>query len=136
MDVTELIVGLLALGGAGLVLLAGVGVLRFDDIYARMHAATKAPTLGALLIGAAAIVALDGGRLKVALAVVIIFVTAPVASHMIGRAAYRADGVELHLDAGDAFASFADDPEPWEDVAPRPATDDPGDEDPEAPPPS
>lgn len=136
MELAELIVGLLSLGGAGLVLLAGVGVLRFDDLYARMHAATKAPTLGALLIGVAGVIALDDSRPKLALAVVIIFVTAPVASHMIGRSAYRADGVELHLDAGDAFASFADDPEPWEDVAPRPATDDPGDEDPEAPPPS
>lgn len=109
MDLIELVIGILSLGGAGLVLLAGVGVLRFDDLYARMHAATKAPTLGALMIGIAGVVALDDSRPKLALAVVIIFVTAPVSSHMIGRSAYRSEGVELHLEAGDAFAAVADD---------------------------
>ena len=39
-------IGMLAIVGARLVLLAGVGVLRFPDLYARMHAATKASTVG------------------------------------------------------------------------------------------
>lgn len=112
----ELVAEVLALIGAALVLLAGIGVVRFDDIYARMHAATKAPTLGILLIGAAAVISLDEGWPKVALAVVVIFITAPVASHMIGRAAYRADGVELHLDAGDTLASYADAPDVGDEV--------------------
>jgi len=49
-------VGILAFVGGALVLLAGVGVLRFEDLYSRMHAATKAPTLGALLIGVAGVI--------------------------------------------------------------------------------
>lgn len=104
----ELIIGLLAIAGGGLVLLAGVGVLRFDDLYARMHAATKAPTLGSLLIGLAAILAVGDSRAKLALAVVVIFATAPVASHMVGRAAYRAEGIDVRLEAGDALAEMAD----------------------------
>ena len=45
----------LVLRGALLTLLAGVGVLRFDDVFTRMHALTKASTLGVLLalVGAA-----------------------------------------------------------------------------------
>lgn len=104
----DALIGLLALLGGVLVLLAGVGVVRFEDIYSRMHAATKAPTLGALLIGIAGVVELDSGRAKLALAVVIIFVTAPVASHMIGRAAYRAEGIDVHLAAGDALADLVE----------------------------
>lgn len=104
----DVVVGSLAIVGGALVLLAGVGVLRFEDLYARMHAATKAPTLGALLIGVAGVIAIDSGRPKLALAVVIIFVTAPVASHMVGRAAYRAEGIDVRLEAGDALADLVD----------------------------
>lgn len=102
----DVIVGLLAIGGGGLVLLAGVGVLRFHDVYSRMHAATKAPTLGALLIGLAGVIGVGEGRAKLALAVVIIFATAPVASHMVGRAAYRAEGIDVDLEAGDDLAAL------------------------------
>ena len=42
---------LLLLAGAVLILLAGVGVVRFDDVLARMHALTKASTLGVLASG-------------------------------------------------------------------------------------
>lgn len=104
----DLVVEILALLGGALVLLAGVGVLRFGDLYSRMHAATKAPTLGAMLIGISGIIALDSGRPKLALAVVLIFVTAPVASHMVGRAAYRAEGIDVRLEAGDALATLVD----------------------------
>ncbi len=104
----DLLIGILAVLGGALVLLAGIGVVRFEDIYSRMHAATKAPTLGALLIGIAGVIELDSGRPKLALAVVIIFVTAPVASHMIGRAAYRAEGIDVRLEAGDALADLVD----------------------------
>ena len=38
--------GLFLIAGSSLILLAGIGVIRFDDIYARMHAGAKAPALG------------------------------------------------------------------------------------------
>ena len=40
----------LALAGATLTLLAAVGVLRFRGVLARMHALTKASTLGVVLV--------------------------------------------------------------------------------------
>lgn len=101
----------LAVAGAVLALLAGVGVLRFGDVYARMHAATKATTLGIALVGLGAAIALDSGRSKALLAVVFIFITAPSAAHFVGRAAYRAEGIEIDLAARDDLAAMLDEPD-------------------------
>jgi multicomponent Na+:H+ antiporter subunit G len=106
--VRDAAVGVLAIIGAVFVLLAGVGVLRFRDVYARMHAATKASTLGIALIGLASAIALDGGRTKVLIAVAFIFVTAPSAAHFVGRAAYRAEGVEIDVATRDDLAAQID----------------------------
>lgn len=109
----DVIVGVLAIAGALFVLLAGVGVLRFPDLYARMHAGTKATTVGIALVGIAGAIAIDGGTAKIVLAVAVIFVTAPSAAHFIGRAAYRAEGVDIRLeghdDLGEIMSDDADD---------------------------
>ena len=55
----DIVVGVLAIVSACLFVLAGLGVLRFPDLYTRMHAATKATALGALVLGIAAAIALD-----------------------------------------------------------------------------
>ena len=104
----DVIVGSLAIAGALFVLLAGVGVLRLPDLYARMHAATKASTVGIALVGIAGAIAIDGGTAKIVLAVAVIFVTAPSAAHFIGRAAYRAEGVDIRLDGRDDLGDLGD----------------------------
>ena len=101
----------LALVGAAFVLLAGVGILRFQDVYARMHAATKATTLGIALVGIGAAVAIDTDRSKALLAVIFIFITAPSAAHFVGRAAYRAEDIDIDLAARDDLATMIDDPD-------------------------
>lgn len=101
-------VGVLAIMGALLVVLAGIGVVRFPDVYARMHAATKASTIGIALIGVAAAVVVDGARAKIILTVAFIFITAPAAAHLVGRAAYRAEGIDVDLAAGDDLATVLD----------------------------
>jgi multicomponent Na+:H+ antiporter subunit G len=106
--VADLVIEVLAVVGALLVVLAGVGVVRFSDVYARMHAATKAPTLGITLVGLAAALALGEGRSKIALAVAFIFVTAPSAAHLVGRSAHRAEGVEIDIDARDDLGAWLD----------------------------
>lgn len=100
----DLVVGAMALVGSVFVLLAGVGVLRFPDVYARMHAATKATTLGIGLIGIATALAVEGGRAKTLAAVAFTFVTAPTAAHFVGRAAYRAEGIAIELAGPDDLA--------------------------------
>lgn len=105
----DLLVGVLAVSGAVLVLFAGVGVVRFPDLYARMHAATKASTLGIGLVSVAGAIAIDGGTSRLLLAAGLIFVTAPSAAHFIGRAAYRAEGIDVRLDGGDALSTLIND---------------------------
>jgi multicomponent Na+:H+ antiporter subunit G len=82
-------IGLMVVG-ATFGLLAAIGVLRMPDVFLRMHASTKSATLGIALIMLGA--SLYFGILAVtarSLAVVLfLFTTAPIAAHMIGRAAY------------------------------------------------
>jgi multicomponent Na+:H+ antiporter subunit G len=84
-----LILVLIALG-TFFTFIAGFGVLRMPDIYTRMHASTKAASLGAglMLIAAAFYFQEVGVITRIALTTVFIFLTAPVAAHMLGRAAY------------------------------------------------
>lgn len=92
----EVVSGIMMFVGAALALIAGIGLQRFDDMFARMHAATKPATLGlALVLGGAALQVPDTGNVaKLLLVIMLQFVTAPVGSHLIGRAAHRA-GTEL-----------------------------------------
>jgi len=79
------------LGAVVLSVVAGIGLLRFRDVLSRLHAATKPQIFGLLLIIAA--IALDQRSFVTLLALLPVFVfqslTAPVAAHMVGRAAYR-----------------------------------------------
>lgn len=92
----EILTALLIIAGGLFALAAAVGVLRLPDVLIRMHASTKAGTLGCGLILVA--VAVHFGETGIAAraiaAIVFLMLTAPVAAHMIGRAAYRT-GVPL-----------------------------------------
>ena len=82
---------LLILSGAFFCLVAGIGVIRLNDVFARMHAATKAGTLGLALICIAVMVQAQTW-LQVAEALFVflfMIASAPVGAHLIGRAAYR-----------------------------------------------
>ena len=88
---------MLVLLGAFFALVAAIGLLRMPDLLMRMHAATKAGTLGAgLLLLAVAVSFGDSGvTVRALAAIVFLFLTAPVAAHVIGRAAYYAGRVQL-----------------------------------------
>lgn len=81
----------LILAGAVLGALAGIGQVRFSDLFTRMHIATKPATLGLLLVGTGAMFKIDsaGAIPLLALIIVLQFVTAPVSAHLVGRAAHR-----------------------------------------------
>lgn len=82
--------GALLLAGTALTVTAVIGLYRLPDIYARMHAATKAATLGITLclIGAALRVDDVDVVTKLLLAAAFQLATAPVAGHLLGRAAH------------------------------------------------
>lgn len=92
----EIISILLLLIGVVLMLISALGVVRLPDLYLRMSASTKSSTIGvASVLLAAAIYFNDLGIATRAIATIIfLLLTAPVAAHMIGRAAYF-NGVPL-----------------------------------------
>lgn len=81
--------------GAGLVVLAAWGVVVLPDALARQHAATKAGTLALSLvcIGAALLLRDTAWTWRLALIVLFLLVTLPVASHLLARAALGAEGL-------------------------------------------
>jgi len=80
----------LILVGAFLMFLAGLGIVRMPDLFMRMHASSKGASLGVALLLVAA--ALNFQELSVVtkslITAAFIFMTAPVAAHLLGRAAY------------------------------------------------
>ncbi|MEM6273768.1 MAG: monovalent cation/H(+) antiporter subunit G [Myxococcota bacterium] len=87
---SEWIGSLLLLTGAAFSLIASIGLVRLPDLYVRMHAATKAGTLGAgLILAAAAAVSHQLDVItRVTAGIVFLVVTAPIAAHLLGRAGY------------------------------------------------
>jgi len=86
----EIITAVLLVLGSLFSFVAALGMLRLPDTVIRMHAATKAGTLGAglILIGEAFFYAELGITLRALAAIAFLLLTAPVAAHLIGRAAY------------------------------------------------
>lgn len=93
---SDYIAGVLILIGSGFCLLAALGIVRLPDTLTRMHAATKAGTLGAglLIIGGAVVFQEVGVTLRALTMIFLVALTAPVAAHLIGRASYES-GVAL-----------------------------------------
>lgn len=86
----------LVLLGTAFSLLATIGIVRLPDLYTRMQAATKAGTLGVACVVLAAAVHFQTASVivEVTLITLFLFATAPIASHLIARAAYHS-GVPL-----------------------------------------
>lgn len=87
---SELLVVVLLLSGGVLMLLAGVGIVRFPDLFTRMQATAKVATLGVALVLIAVAVHFRDLAVTVQAALVVAFfiLTAPIAAHVIARAAY------------------------------------------------
>jgi multicomponent Na+:H+ antiporter subunit G len=110
----DVLVGLLLIGGAGFTLVAALGVLRMEDVFVRMHASTKAGTLGLLLVVLALLFNDSGAAIKekgVALFLLVI-ATAPVGAHLVGRAVWRV----MDRSQREDFAPTPGDPDPYDSV--------------------
>lgn len=102
----EVVSELFLVAGAGWSLLGAIGVLKFDDVFSRMHAGTKAATLGVLLV-------IVGGAMqfelatsaKLVLVLALVYLTIPVGAHLVGRAAYHERGdATIRIDTIDELA--------------------------------
>lgn len=88
--IKETITSLLMLSGAVFAFLAAMGILRFPDLFSRMQAATKGSAFGVtcVLLAVAVHFAELGIATRAIVTIIFVILTAPVAAHMIGRAAY------------------------------------------------
>jgi monovalent cation/proton antiporter MnhG/PhaG subunit len=89
-ELADILASVLLLVGLAFTLLGSIGLVRLPDFYTRMHAPTKATTLGVASMAAAAAVVIPGtGLAKAALIIGFLFLTAPIGAHMMARAARR-----------------------------------------------
>lgn len=90
------LVGALVAVGSFYLTVGTVGLIRLPDVYNRMHATSKATTLGAASIFLAGTVYFgpSGRGLTSLVGIVFLFLTAPTGAHMISRSAQKM-GVEF-----------------------------------------
>ena len=95
----EALTSMMLLTGSGFALVAAIGLLRMPDLFTRMHAATKTGTLGVGCTALAVAIYFENISitLQAIMIIVLLFLTAPIAAHMIGRAAYL---VQVPLGSG------------------------------------
>lgn len=91
MGMMEWIVAAALLFGAFLVLVGSIGLVRFPDFFSRLHAPTKATTLG---LGAMLLASMlyfgfmqDGPSGREVLIILFLFLSAPVSAHLMAKAA-------------------------------------------------
>lgn len=93
----SILTAVLIVVGALFALVAAIGINRLPDVYTRMHAASKAGTVGSgLLLIAVGVHSQDLAVFGRALAGVLFFIlTAPIAAHLLARAALKV-GYPMH----------------------------------------
>lgn len=91
MTVVDILAGAALIVGSLLVALGAFGLLRFPDVFTRMHAATKAATVGVIGTTAAAAVEVGaiGGVMVLLLVVALLFLSGPLGMSLLARAAYH-----------------------------------------------
>jgi multicomponent Na+:H+ antiporter subunit G len=97
--VTDAAAAVCLLLGAFFSFSAGVGVVRFDNLFARVHVVAKPQVLGMLLLLTGVALRLQDRSSVAMLVLVAIFqlMTSPVAAHMVGSAGLRTGKVEPEL---------------------------------------
>jgi multicomponent Na+:H+ antiporter subunit G len=85
---TEILVAALLWIAGIFTLVASIGVLRFHDVFMRMHAATKAGTVGVISSLLAVALYFDDPAIRVRAVLIALFlcITAPIVGHVLSRA--------------------------------------------------
>lgn len=88
--VLDIVSWTLLLAGGGFAIVAAIGLLRFPDVYARMHAAGITDTLGAGLIVGGLMVQAGFTQVTVKLGLILIFMmfTSPTSTYALANAAF------------------------------------------------
>ncbi|GGI38939.1 monovalent cation/H(+) antiporter subunit G [Mammaliicoccus stepanovicii] len=83
---------IMMVAGAFFSFFAALGILRLPDVYSRAHASGKASTLGVMLILTGVLIYFIGKdghfNVQLLLGIIFIFITGPLAGHLVSRSAY------------------------------------------------
>ncbi len=81
------LISILVLTGAIFILISAIGLVRFGDLFSRIHAITKASSFGILLllIGVSLYFGNWNVYIKSVLVIIFIYLTAPLAAHSIAK---------------------------------------------------
>ncbi|WP_184245003.1 Na+/H+ antiporter subunit G [Gracilibacillus halotolerans] len=106
----EVIAGIFIFVGTIISLISAIGLVRLPDVYTRSHAGSKSSTLGVLsvLVGTLLYFVISEGyfSIRLILGIVFVFLTAPVAAHVICRAAYRSNVPLTETSAEDQLKDY------------------------------
>jgi len=80
------------LGGSFFALVGGIGIIRMPDLYTRLHAAGVTDTMGAglVLVGLMLYAGLSLVTVKLGMILVLLWLTSPVSTYALSRAALNA----------------------------------------------
>lgn len=111
-DIVEVIGYICLLAGCSLTLIAALALVKFPDLLARQHAATKPQVLGLILMMLGAVFVVQDSSLAWTALLVIMFqmVTSPISAHMLSRAGYRTGQVKSEYLVVDELAEDLHDP--------------------------
>lgn len=108
-QIVELIAALMVLLGSIMALISAYGILSLPDVYTRSHAGTKSSTLAVLLALTGVFIFFWSAEhyvsIRLILGIVFLYLTAPVAGHLICRAAYNSE-VELAGETTDNSSQY------------------------------
>jgi len=92
----KIIISIFILSGAFFMLVAAIGLIRFKDLYSRLHAGTKAPSFGIFLIVLGVSIFFNSPvvYLKGLFIILFVYLTAPLAAHAIVKSYKEDDDVE------------------------------------------
>lgn len=103
----DLIISFFILAGGAFTLLGSIGLARLPDFFCRLHAPTKATTLGVggMLLASALYFSFRDGTFSVheLMIALFLFISAPISAHMLAKTA-------LHLDHSRIWDSLRDEP--------------------------
>ena len=115
----DIIAATAVLVGAFLALLGAVGLVRFPDVFTRMHASTKAASLGMILTTVAAALEVDTLAAVTLLVLVsaFLFLSVPLGASLLARAAYHDPPTPRVLSGRDDLAGLTagEEPPSWRD---------------------
>lgn len=87
----EILCSFFLLWGTFFLLASAIGMLRFPDLYCRMHALSKAATMGfiGILLSTLFYFQSEQVTIRALVAIFFLFLTIPVSTHLLARSAYK-----------------------------------------------